>query len=113
MPQSSRYLDVLELQQELGLDDPRKNCYVCAQMMLRKPNWKQSGLSTTCLLCNNPFCELHKGKEDGVCEIKHQTYCSKPEHKLRHAPVPIYVSLEERRKALGEESPGSKRETEG
>lgn len=80
------------------------NCYVDAQMRLRKPGWKQTGFSRTCLLCNSPFCDAHKGKEQGVCETNHFTYCGKQEHIDRHAPVQIFVSLEARRKALGEES---------
>lgn len=99
MPEPSRYLALCEQQ---NLTDSSNNCYICAQMRQRKPSLKQAGLSRICLLCNNPFCERHKGEEDGVCQLKHATYCSKQEHKDRHAPVEIFVSMEARRRALGE-----------
>ena len=27
-----------------------------------------------CLLCARPHCEIHKGKEESICEINHVTY---------------------------------------
>lgn len=86
-------------------EEPKKittDCYVCLQMQLRKPQLKQDGPSTTCLLCNNPFCETHKGGDEGVCEIDHVTYCGKPKHRARHAPVEIYTTLAARRERLGD-----------
>jgi len=48
-----------------------------------------------CLLCARPFCETHRGKEDGVCEINHRTY-----FKNHYAYKGVYRSLEDREKAL-------------
>lgn len=82
----------------------RKNtmdCYICRQMSVRKPQHKQDGPSKICLLCNNRFCEKHKGGDEGVCEMNHDTYCSKTEHQELHAPVKIYTTLAERRERLG------------
>ncbi|KAL5040863.1 hypothetical protein BDW71DRAFT_201829 [Aspergillus fruticulosus] len=39
-------------------------------MRLRKPHLKD----TLCVLCSRPFCVDHKGKENGVSEINHETY---------------------------------------
>lgn len=94
----------LALGEEQDMSNPSNNCYVCSRMRIKKPFWKQTGLSRVCLLCNNPFCEFHKGEEDGVCEINHDTYCSKKTHIDLHAPVKIFVSMEARRRALGEEA---------
>ncbi len=82
------------------------DCYVCLQMLKHKPQHKQEGSSETCILCDNPFCEKHKGKYKGVCEINHITYCSKPKHKAQHAPVEIFPTLAARRKKLGEDDLG-------
>lgn len=102
MPETERYLALSQLHDP---SDPFDDCYVCARMRLRKPEWRQPGLSETCLLCNNRFCEKHKSPDglEGVCEMNHQTYCSKQTHKEFHAPVKIFVSLEARREALGRE----------
>jgi hypothetical protein len=43
-------------------------------MRLRKPHLKDTLPTQLCLLCNRAFCVDHKGKEDGVCEINHETY---------------------------------------
>jgi hypothetical protein len=43
-------------------------------MRLRKPHLKDNLPTQLCLLCNRAFCVDHKGKEDGVCEINHETY---------------------------------------
>lgn len=101
MANSALFLSLCEQQ---DMTDPSINCYVCSRMRQRKPEWKQAGLSRICLLCNNPFCDKHKGKDDGVCEINHVTYCGKQEHKDLHAPVKIFKSLDARREALGEDS---------
>ena len=98
MPEPSRYLALYEQQY---LTDPSNNCYVCAQIRQRKPDLKQTSLSNTCLLCNNPFCDAHKSKRDnGVCEINHGKSCSDKRHVDRHAPTAIFVSLEARRMFL-------------
>jgi hypothetical protein len=43
-------------------------------MRLRKPYLIDKLPTQLCLLCNRAFCVDHKGKEDGVCEINHETY---------------------------------------
>jgi hypothetical protein len=43
-------------------------------MRLRKPHLKDTLPTQLCLLCDRTFCVDHKGKEDGVCEINHETY---------------------------------------
>jgi hypothetical protein len=43
-------------------------------MRLRKPDLKGKLPNQLCLLCDRPFCVDHKGKEDGTCEINHETY---------------------------------------
>ena len=72
-------------------------CYVCLQMLQRKPSWQQSGSTKICLLCNNDYCDDHKSKDEtGACEINHQTYCSKERHRLRHHPIRIFCNMNER-----------------
>ena len=98
MAETSRYLNILKRQ---NLDGSPEDCYVCCQMRERKGYRNQEGPTKRCLLCNNPYCDTHKGRIEGVCEINHRTYCSKESHRRRHAPVEIYVSMEARQKALG------------
>ena len=43
-------------------------------MRLRKPHLKDNLPTHLCLLCDRPFCVDHKGKQEGVCEINHETY---------------------------------------
>ncbi|RMJ26579.1 hypothetical protein PHISP_02571 [Aspergillus sp. HF37] len=43
-------------------------------MRLRKPHLKDNPPTQLCLLCDRAFCVDHKGKEEGVCEIDHETY---------------------------------------
>lgn len=43
-------------------------------MRLRKPHLKDTLQTQLCLLCNQAFCLDHRGKENGVCEINHETY---------------------------------------
>jgi hypothetical protein len=43
-------------------------------MRLRKSHLKDNLPNQLCLLCCRAFCVDHKGKEDGVCEINHETY---------------------------------------
>jgi hypothetical protein len=43
-------------------------------MRLRKPHLKDSLPTKICLLCERAFCVDHKGKEEDVCEINHETY---------------------------------------
>lgn len=43
-------------------------------MRLRKPELKDKLPQQLCLLCDRPFCIDHKGSENGVCEINHETY---------------------------------------
>ena len=43
-------------------------------MRLRKPHLKDNLPTQLCVLCSRAFCIDHKGKEDGVCEINHETY---------------------------------------
>ena len=43
-------------------------------MWLRNPQLNDKLPNQLCLLCNRAFCVDHKGKEDGVCEINHETY---------------------------------------
>ena len=60
---------------------------------------RQTGDSAVCLLCDRPYCQLHKAKEeDGVCEINHQTYYAK-----HPGESGIFPSLERRREQLGED----------
>ncbi|CDM30538.1 unnamed protein product [Penicillium roqueforti FM164] len=50
------------------------SCHVHDRMRLRKPHLKDNLPTQLCLLCNRAFCIDHEGKEDGVCEINHETY---------------------------------------
>lgn len=50
------------------------SCHVHNRMRLRKPHLKDTLPTQICLLCDRAFCVDHKGKEDGVCEINHETY---------------------------------------
>lgn len=43
-------------------------------MRLRKPHLEDTLPTQLCLLCNRAFCVDHKGKQEGVCEINHETY---------------------------------------
>jgi hypothetical protein len=43
-------------------------------MRLRKPHLEDNLPNQLCVLCNRAFCVDHKGKEEGVCEINHETY---------------------------------------
>lgn len=95
MASSSRYLTLLANRPPSVPD-----CYVCLQIAQRK-SITQDGLTTTCLLCNNPYCINHKGYEDGTCNINHATYYGKTEHRARHAPVEIFPSMEARKRRLG------------
>ena len=80
---------------------PLLDCYVCLRMAKRKPERRQEGPSQIWLLCDNRFCITHKGKEEGVCEINHETYYSKQRHHDIHE-VDIYPSLEERNRRMAE-----------
>ena len=97
MDQPSTYLRLLD---ERTPDNSKMNCYVCVQAVQRKPELKQEGPSKTCLLCNNPYCQKHKGKDEGVCEIGHVNYYENPENRARHSPVEIFPSLEARKEKM-------------
>ncbi|PVH70652.1 hypothetical protein DL98DRAFT_521501 [Cadophora sp. DSE1049] len=43
-------------------------------MRLKKPHLKDNPPTQLCLLCDRAFCVDHKGKEEDVCEINHETY---------------------------------------
>jgi hypothetical protein len=43
-------------------------------MRLRKLHLEDNLPTQICLLCDRAFCVDHKGKEEGVCEINHETY---------------------------------------
>ncbi len=110
MASSSRYLALLANRSPSGPD-----CYVCLQIAQRKPII-QEGPTTTCLLCNNPYCETHKGHEDGTCNINHVTYYGKTKHRARHAPVEIFPSIEARKRRFGGDgfqTGGAQEEDEG
>lgn len=96
MTQDSRYLTLLA---KRSAGDP--DCYVCLQIAQRKAV-TQGTHCRTCLLCNNPYCETHKGSDDGTCNINHRTYYSKPKHRARHASVEIFPSIEARRQRLSD-----------
>lgn len=99
MAESSRYLSLVE--RRAGRMDGM-DCYTCLQMAERKPDLQQEGPTKTCLLCNNQYCEMHKGEEEGVCEMKgHNTYASSSRHQARHAPVELFSSLQARERKLG------------
>lgn len=73
------------------------SCYICLRMQKRKPDWRQEGGSYGCKLCNNDYCNKHAHPDiDGVCEMNHETYCSKADHKALHAPVIIFRNMAER-----------------
>jgi len=72
-------------------------CYVCLQMRQRRPAWQQEGATRSCILCNNEYCDKHKsGRLSSACEINHEIYCGKEQHKRRHAPIRIFRNMEER-----------------
>lgn len=91
MAESSRYLRFLD---ERDATKPAMDCYVCLQMAQRKPLKQQTTPSKACLLCNNPFCEEHKG-------IGHEKYYGDPAHRAPHAPVELFPSLQAREQKLG------------
>jgi len=95
MASTSRYSTLLA---KRSPGDP--DCYVCLQIAQRKAI-TQYGPTTTCLLCNNPYCETHKGRADGTCNINHVTYYGKTKHQTRHAPVEIFPSMEARKRRFG------------
>ncbi|EJT70139.1 hypothetical protein GGTG_12312 [Gaeumannomyces tritici R3-111a-1] len=86
-------------------------CHICARMRARRPahvavlmgRWagevvegKHAHLETQgpvrdCILCARKYCEEHKGKDEGVCEINHQTYWDN--HKRRVPEGTIFSSL--------------------
>lgn len=66
-------------------------------MRQRKPSWRQDGAVKKRNLRNNECCDKHKSvRLSNTCEINHETYCSKAEHKRRHSPVHIFRTMEER-----------------
>jgi hypothetical protein len=56
------------------ISDDAGPCHVHNRMRLRKPHLKDNLPTQLCLLCNRAFCVDHKGKQEGVCEINHETY---------------------------------------
>lgn len=89
---SSRYTQLLRDSKVTGI-----SCYVCLQMVQRKPHWRQEGTTRRCILCNNDYCEKHKSlQQPETCEINHEAYCGKERHKARHAPVPFFRNIAER-----------------
>jgi len=72
-------------------------CYVCLQMLQRKSSLQQEGPTQKCILCNNDFCDKHKSTRlSNACEINHETYCGKEQHRRRHEPIHIFRNMEER-----------------
>ena len=51
-----------------------------------------------CLLCKKPYCDAHKGMDEGVCETGHLTCYSKPDEHARVVPIEVFQS------AYGEQS---------
>ena len=86
-------------------------------MRLRKPELKDKLPKQLCLLCDRPFCIDHKGSEDGVCEINHETYYRN--HPALHGR--LYRTYEDWRKDheqimaddLSEGNPGGERPANG
>lgn len=105
IPESFRHVLIPDRHSLNNIKEPM-TCHICLRMAHRKPSWRQHGLAKTCLLYNNEFCPLHKGKEGGVCEINHQTYYRKAKHHILHAPRIIYPSLEVRACKMGLEEEG-------
>ncbi|KAL4876209.1 hypothetical protein BJY04DRAFT_200356 [Aspergillus karnatakaensis] len=68
-----------------------QSCHVHDRMRLRKPHLKDTLPIQLCVLCNRHFCVDHKGKEDGVCEINHETYY----HKHRGIQKYLYRTYED------------------
>ena len=59
-------------------------CHVCESMRSGNPK-KHANLRTIgdvqhCLLCNRNYCTKHSGKEESVCEIRHETYYKNHRH---------------------------------
>ncbi len=98
MASPSRYLKLVD---EPGAAKFAGDCHVCLEMAQGKPLKQQLTPAKTCQLCSNHFCENHKGKDSGVCEIEHETYYNNPAHRTRHAPMEIFPSLEARAMRLG------------
>lgn len=44
----------------------------------------------------------HKGKDEGVCEINHETYYRRLDHRELHAPVEIFPTVEKLRERFGD-----------
>lgn len=49
-------------------------CHIHDKMRSRKPDLKDKLPNQLCLLYDRPFCIDHKGIENGICEINHETY---------------------------------------
>ena len=64
---------MLIIAQERILDNAGP-CHVHIAMRLKKLHLKDSLPTQLCLLCDQAFCVDRKGKEEGVCEINHETY---------------------------------------
>ncbi|KAH7193880.1 uncharacterized protein B0J16DRAFT_86859 [Fusarium flagelliforme] len=56
------------------ISDDAGPCHVHNRMRLRKPHLKDNLPNQLCLLCNRAFCVDHKGKQERVCEINHESY---------------------------------------
>ncbi|KAK5938129.1 hypothetical protein PMZ80_009718 [Knufia obscura] len=80
---------------EHGLDT--MGCHTCLRMARRKSSHKQIGPVETCLLCNTEYCNTHSSPSvPGTCEMNHETYCRKQEHKDLHHPTEIFRNMAER-----------------
>jgi hypothetical protein len=81
-------------------------------MRLRNPHLQDKFPTKICHLCGRPFCDDHKGKEDDVCEINHETYYrNHPE--LQEYLFRTYEDwLEENEKMMADEMSGDERKKE-
>ncbi|WQF84031.1 hypothetical protein CDEST_09045 [Colletotrichum destructivum] len=74
------------------------DCFVCERMRVGNPgkHGSRAAASTQrCLLCNRDFCNEHRGNEESVCEINHQTYFR--QHPDLHGK--IYATMQARLEA--------------
>jgi hypothetical protein len=65
-------------------------CFLC-----KDPARETSDDTQQCLLCNRAYCDSHKGRFQGTCEINHSTYA----HDHPNEPN-VFPSLGERERTL-------------
>ncbi|KLU91052.1 hypothetical protein MAPG_09576 [Magnaporthiopsis poae ATCC 64411] len=79
VPISQAYVGQATEQASKSTDESNPTpCHVCDRMRTAKSgkhaDRRTVGPVEDCILCARQFCHEHRGKDQGVCEINHQTY---------------------------------------